>query len=35
MSDLTAAAVRFVLLMAAGLAILVALPWITLVLVRH
>jgi len=35
MSDLTVAAVPFVLLMVAGLAILVAFPWITLVLIRH
>ncbi len=35
MSDLTVAAVPFLLLMVAGLAILVAFPWITLVLIRH
>ncbi len=35
MSDLTVAAVPFLLLMVVGLAILVAFPWITLVLVRH
>ena len=35
MRDLTVAAVPFLLLMVAGLAILVAFPWITLVLVRH
>jgi len=35
MSDLTVAAVPFLLLMVVGLAILVAFPWITLVLIRH
>ncbi len=35
MSDLTVAAVPFLLLVVAGLAILVAFPWITLVLIRH
>jgi TRAP-type C4-dicarboxylate transport system permease large subunit len=35
MSDLTVAAVPFLLLRVAGLAILVAFPWITLVLIRH
>jgi TRAP-type C4-dicarboxylate transport system permease large subunit len=35
MSDLTGAAVPFLLLMVAGLAILVTFPWIPLVLVRH
>lgn len=35
MRDLTVAAVPFLLLMVAGLAILVAFPWITLVLIRH
>lgn len=35
MSDLTVAAVPSLLLMVAGLAVLVAFPWITLVLIRH
>jgi len=35
MSELTVAAVPFLLLMVVGLAILVAFPWITLVLIRH
>ena len=35
MSDLTVAAVPFLLRMVAGLAVLVAFPWITLVLIRH
>ena len=35
MSDLSGAAMLFLLLVVAGLAILVAFPWITLVLVRH